>query len=322
MKIITGKQSKPQRVLLYGVEGIGKSTLASQFPNPIFIDCEDRTSHIDTARIVPASWTEILTACQYIEQSTDYATVVIDTLDWAEAHAKKHVCEQHGKDGIEDFGYGKGYKYILEQMRELIAALHSLQYARGVHVVMIAHSKITKFEDPANGTSYDRYSLKLCDSANANVAALCKEWCDAVLFANYEVIIETGRDKVDRAKAGHTRMLYTTHTAGFDAKNSHGMPDQIPMDYKHLKPFVEAGFDKKPIVEVVPDADEKKRLQEIAISLASRIGGKAKIQSLLKEQKVSFKSMTLDECNEFVEVVRSLAMDEARGAQEGNVVNG
>ena len=46
-KIHTGK--KPPRIMLYGTEGIGKSTFAAQAPSPIFLPTEDGLGEIDCA---------------------------------------------------------------------------------------------------------------------------------------------------------------------------------------------------------------------------------------------------------------------------------
>ena len=57
MNITTGKRKRAQKVVVYGTEGIGKTTFASHFPSPVFIDTESSTDHLDVARTdKPTSW--------------------------------------------------------------------------------------------------------------------------------------------------------------------------------------------------------------------------------------------------------------------------
>ena len=99
-----------KKVAVYGPEGIGKSTFASHFPDPVFIDTEGSTSAMDVARLpAPSSWQMILDQVSYIKTHPDVCrTLVIDTVDWAEQMCVDHVCNKHQKSGIEDFGYGNG----------------------------------------------------------------------------------------------------------------------------------------------------------------------------------------------------------------------
>ncbi|MBR0283530.1 MAG: AAA family ATPase, partial [Oscillibacter sp.] len=51
LNITSGVVRRAQKVVIYGPEGIGKSTLASKFPNPLFIDTENGTQHMDVRRV-------------------------------------------------------------------------------------------------------------------------------------------------------------------------------------------------------------------------------------------------------------------------------
>ena len=66
MKIIRGKIPCAKKVIVYGPEGIGKSTFAAQFPDPLFIDTEDGTKDMDVARTpAPSSWEMLLEQVEY-----------------------------------------------------------------------------------------------------------------------------------------------------------------------------------------------------------------------------------------------------------------
>ena len=236
MKVTRGVQTGPQKVVLYGPEGIGKSTFGAQFPAPLFLDVEAGTKHIDVARIDPApiSWTSLLeTVREFLrEKPAEFATLVLDTADWAEQMCVKHVCDKNEKDGIESFGYGKGYVYVAEEFGKLLNLLGDV-VAAGYNVVILAHAKMRKFEQPDEMGAYDRWEMKL----SKNVAPLVKEWADMVLFANYKtMVVTTGKGDNLKAKAQGQgkRVLYTTHHSCWDAKNRHGLPDEVTLDFGQI----------------------------------------------------------------------------------------
>ncbi len=227
LPLITGKVEKPQRVVIYGPEGIGKSTLASAFPAPVFLDTEGGTIHLNITRFPqPEGWEEILGLIAQLGQSEhNFQTLVIDTVDWLERLLIEHICRKAHKDGIEDFGYGKGYTYLAEEFSRFLQSLEPLRN-RGMHLVMVAHSTIRKFEQPDAAGAYDRYELKL----SKQCAPLLKEWCDLLLFVNYFTKV-TETDGRKKAVGGKERRIYTAHCAAFDAKNRHGLDDVLPMEF-------------------------------------------------------------------------------------------
>lgn len=234
MKIISGKIIKPQKVVIYGPEGIGKSTFAAQFPKPLFIDTEGSTSHLEVDRLPrPTSWQMLK---QYIKDlkgdTMGYHTLVIDTADWAERLCEEAICQSNGKVGIEDFGYGKGYTYVKEEFGRLLDSLSDLIDA-GMNVVLTAHSIIRKFELPEETGAYDRYELKLGQKAGNQCAALAKEWADMVLFVNYKEIVITTKDNKKKVSGGK-RVMYTAHNPCWDAKNRHGLGEELPFDYQEI----------------------------------------------------------------------------------------
>lgn len=254
MKIISGKITKPQKVVIYGPEGIGKSTFAAQFPRPLIIDTEGSTSHLEVDRLPrPTSWQMLR---QYIKDlkgdTMGYQTLVIDTADWAERLCEEAVCQSNGKIGIEDFSYGKGYTYVKEEFGRLLDSLSDLIDA-GMNVVLTAHSIIRKFELPEETGAYDRYELKLGQKAGNQCAALAKEWADMVLFANYKEIVITTKDNKKKVSGGK-RVMYTSHNPCWDAKNRHGLADELPFDYQEIAHCIP---DTAPAPEPVPKTKKK-----------------------------------------------------------------
>lgn len=233
MNITRGKQAKAQKVVIYGPEGVGKSSLAAQFPNALFIDTEGSTGNMDVARLdAPSSWTMIMNQIAWIKANTSVCkTLVIDTIDWAERLCIESVCAQHGKKGIEDFGYGNGYTYVAEEFGRMLNRLQEL-IDLGINVVLTAHAQIKKFEQPDEMGAYDRYELKLGKKTTGQTAPLVKEWADMILFCNYKTHVVAVDDKGKKHKAqGGTRVMYTEHHPAWDAKNRHNLPFELPLSY-------------------------------------------------------------------------------------------
>ena len=236
MKIFEGVIKRAQKVVIYGPEGIGKSTLASKFPEPIFIDTEGSTAQLDVKRFEkPSSWTMLLQQVKYAAQNPDIAkTLVIDTADWAEKLLKDHVCAVNNWSSIESPGYGKGYTVLAEEWARLFEVLNEVVKA-GLNVVITAHAQMRKFEQPDEMGSYDRWELKL----EKKTAPITKEWADIVLFCNFktDVVIDS-KTKKAKATGGH-RVMYTSHHPAWDAKNRHGLNEELPMEYEPLKEIFE-----------------------------------------------------------------------------------
>lgn len=230
------------KVICYGPEGIGKTTFASQFPDPLFIDTEGSTKNLDVKRLPkPTSWQMLKDEVVDVISDRPCKTLVIDTADWAERLCIESVCSSHGKKGIEDFGYGNGYTYVAEEWGRFLNLLQDVVEVANINVVLNAHAIIRKFEQPNEMGAYDRYELKLGKKTTAQTAPLTKEWADMVLFANYKTFSVAVDDKGKKHKAqGGQRVMYTTHHPCWDAKNRDGLPEELPFDYQQIKHVIES----------------------------------------------------------------------------------
>lgn len=236
MNITRGKITGAQKVIIFGPEGIGKSTFASQFPDPLFVDTEGSTKHLDVARMpAPTSWQMILDEVKYVRDTPNVCrTLVVDTLDWAERLCIDSVCAKAQKAGLEDFGYGRGYVYVAEEFGKLLNLLDEV-IDRGINVLGTAHAKMRKFEQPEETGAYDRWEMKM----SKNVAPLVKEWSDALLFANYKILtVRSGEDKKTVKAQGGRRTMYTAHHPCWDAKNRWGLPEEVEFDYSAIAPHI------------------------------------------------------------------------------------
>lgn len=236
--IIVGKQSLPPRILLYGQEKIGKSTFASNAPNPIFVATEDGQNEIGCARFpLATSYTAVLANIGWlIEHKHDYQTLALDSADWTERLIHADVCSKDNADSIElaAGGYGKGYGIALKHWAEVLAALNYARDERGMQIIIIAHAQVERFEDPES-PAYDRWSPKLHKKSSA---PLLMEWADVVAFATRRARTETkktnGRERTTAApigKSGGERILRCTGSPACVAGNRYGLPDELPLDY-------------------------------------------------------------------------------------------
>lgn len=231
MKITKGKIRKAIKLVIYGTEGIGKSTFASHFPDPLFIDVEGSTVEMDVARLdPPTSWQMMLAQIDFVIQQRPCKTLVIDTADWAEKLCIRNLCANRSWKGIEDAGYGKGYVYLAEEFGNMLNKLNDVIDA-GINVVITAHAQIKKFEQPDEMGAYDRYELKL----EKKTSPLLKEWTDILLFANYKTYsVAVDKDGKKRKAQGGQRVMYTAHHPCWDAKNRHGLPEELPFDFTSI----------------------------------------------------------------------------------------
>ena len=230
LNITRGKIQRAQKVVIYGPEGIGKSSLAARFPDPVIIDTEGGTAHMDIRRIdKPRSWEEMLAIVKEVANTPGICkTLVIDTADWAEQLITTYLCTKYKQNSIESFGYGKGYTYMAEEFARLLNACDQVITA-GMHVVITAHAKMRKFEQPDEMGAYDRWEMKL----SKQTAPLLKEWCDMLLFCNYQTFVVTSENDTKKAQGGK-RVIYTSHHPAWDAKTRVELPDVIDLDYANI----------------------------------------------------------------------------------------
>ena len=267
--ITNTRKTKPMKVVLYGVEGIGKTTFVSHFPNPIFIDTEGSTGFIDAKKLPdPDNWAMLLEEIAFMAQNPQGKTLVIDTADWAEELAKQHLMAKHKWQAIDQTDYGTRYVALSNEIIRLLRGLEMVKNA-GMNVVLTAHAVQKKFELPDQVGSFDRYVLKL----EKRDAALIKEWCDMLLFANYKTTVVASGSGSKKATGGQ-RVMYTTHMPAWDAKNRLGLPDELPFEYGAIKDkFLAAteGAQAKPQTNGYPYSYPSSVPQKV-VELASQSG--------------------------------------------------
>lgn len=255
--IVKGRLNAPALVLVYGPDGVGKTTFGADAPNPIFLGAESGTKHMDVHRLPSLnSWPDFLSSINLlVVEKHPYKTLVIDSLDWMEPLVWEHVCKTFGVQSIEAVGggFGKGYIEAMRLWQGLKNLLSRLQDMTQMNVVLIAHSHVKVFHDPESGLDFDRYQLKMNDKA----AALWREYVDAVLFARFDVTVTKGDSKKAKAFGEGERVMFTEWRPAFEAKNRFGLPFKMPLSWSEFEKAVKlhesrsAGDIAKSIVDLI-----------------------------------------------------------------------
>jgi hypothetical protein len=242
-KVTAGKKVRPQVTLIYGPNKVGKSLFASRFPDPIILDLEGGSSHLDVQRIGPDEMSTFETFNQVLTEllSSDhkYRTVVIDTAESLEGLIFDHILSEGKVKSIEQYGggFGKGYVRSRELMREVMHKLKTLNEKKQMHVNIVAHSQVKTHTDPHENVQYDRFIMR----TNDKMAAIIKDLVDQILFATYKVYTkhEEGKNKAKAYGEGE-RVMFTEWRPAFDAGNRLGLPFEMPLSYETYMSAVQA----------------------------------------------------------------------------------
>ncbi|MCP4567359.1 MAG: ATP-binding protein [FCB group bacterium] len=239
--VTKGKESHPRRTLVYGTDGIGKSTFANSFPNPIFIRAEDRLDHIDCHKfpLLDSTQTALKQLTALGQEDHDYKTVVLDSGDWYESIIHAEIAKARNKDSIADIGFQAGYEAAVVYWQKLLDGFDWLRKQKSIEVVIITHAIIININD-TNGDSYAQYAPKL----HKHASALLRSWVDEILFIRYKTYTKTKGEGFKKREVGvgsGERIILTAARPGHVAKNScDGLPPELSLDYdEYIKYFKE-----------------------------------------------------------------------------------
>jgi hypothetical protein len=291
----------PEKLFLYGIEGVGKSSFAAAAPAPVFIAAEDGIRNLDPVPEsfpTPETFQDVLDAVAELETGQHgYQTLVIDTIDAIDALIRDQVCRRNGWSSEDFDAYGRGLKVTPDEHRRLIAALDRLAAVRGMNVIVLAHARTKTFKNPA-GADYLRYEPNL---AGEMAPALWKYWAEAVLFATHEAFVQVAKSgsedpALKRGKGVSTgrRVIYTEWNAAYDAKNRYGLPAELPLDFAEYAMARERGHPASPEAlraEIASLVEELKPTEETRAAIGVKLAAcgesprdLARLVNLLREK--------------------------------------
>ncbi len=275
-------KSEPPRIVIYGVQGIGKSSWgAIGTPNPIIIQTENGYKQINVNKwpvcktlAMVENYIDVL-----IDDKHDYRTLVLDTLDGLEALIFDEVVRNYEKPvkSIASIGWSEGYELAVSHWNKILAKLDELQEKKKMMIICVAHPKIKKF-NPPNIEPYDRYELNLHEKGASRVY----HWADAVLFLNYKTFtkkIEVKKgEEITQGIGEGERTIYTEERPAYLAKNRYDFPTEISFPKnegwaelkKHFKPIPTAVSVEK-VKKSKPAKTEEKPATEASKSEESNV---------------------------------------------------
>ncbi len=234
-----GVEHKAPRIVLLGVEKIGKSTFAAGADNPIFLPIkgEEGVDDLDVAKFPRAeTFDDVLAAVStLITDEHEFKTFIIDSASALEPVIWAKLCEEASCDSIEKVGggYGKGYIEAANKWRDLMEGLDMLR-TKGIAVILIGHVKVKRFDDPL-GASFDQYQFDLHEKVHLALT----RWADSILFANTKTIVKTedvgfNKEKKTGKDLSGQRFLFTQRRPGHPGggRGVYGrLPYELPLEW-------------------------------------------------------------------------------------------
>lgn len=239
--------NRPARIMIYGMEGAGKSTFGARAESPVFISTEGGIDQLTNANgeavdEIPnvRTWDQLLKAVQSLRsEDHSFKTLVLDSADWIEKLAHKDIIGDEEKDIIRaNGGYGSGYAESENKHRELIEALENLRNEKNMNIVVTAHTHVKTFKDPTASKDYDVFEIK----CHEKVSSIWREWVDMLMFVRFDAHLKEDK-KSPKAKAygDSGRTAYTMKEPAFQAKNRYGIPAKIPFTlttWDVIRPYI------------------------------------------------------------------------------------
>lgn len=235
---------RPPIGVLYGKPGVGKTTLMSYAPNPVFLMTEDglispRLSSMPHWQI--NSFNELMEALAVLGQEQHgFQTIVIDSLDRLAPMVAEACCVANNWRNLDQPGYGKGNIEIVNWWVKIVEAAKWLRNTRGFGVWFIGHHS-QRTVNPPDNPPYTQFTLTLPERE----ARLFIGEADIVAFATHPVITTTsdgkfGQQQTRAISDDRGPVIHVQERGAHIAKNRYDMPPTLPMSWGALASFIPA----------------------------------------------------------------------------------
>lgn len=223
--------TRPVAVTLVGEGGLGKTTLASMFPSPVFIRTEDGIQSItdrSDVKVMPQAYTT-KSVFEQIEalgtQDHPFKTLVVDSVTQLNTMIESEIVKDDEKAKSINTacgGYGAGQSAVAEVHRKIRALLERLMKEKKMNIVMIAHADIETLEPP-DSDPYTRYTIRMHKKS-------MQHWSDnmdLVGFIKQKTFLK-GDGKTKKAVSTDDRVITCYPTASHISKNRYGITKDLP----------------------------------------------------------------------------------------------
>ncbi len=188
MQVLKGQTLTAPKLMLYGLSGVGKSSLAAKLKNPIFLDFEGGLNYLGVDRTpqyldLDEFYKDLIELYRKAEAGKrEYDTIVIDSVDWL---VRKVVEKAAGIDkhnltetlNRSNGGYGNGKQVLENQIRTMLLPLLVSLNKQGYGICLVAHAERKDLMD-ADGVDTERIAPKI----DVNTMNTFVEWCDNVFY--------------------------------------------------------------------------------------------------------------------------------------------
>lgn len=226
--LLPTKKTKPKAdfesftTLIYGASKTGKSTLASQFENPLFLATEAGLNSLETYNVTISSWEEFLSVCAEISSGKhEFKTIVIDIVDNLFSFCSEYICKKNSIQHESDLKFGKGWRLVKDEFRRAVTKLSLLPYG----LIFISHAEATEI------TTRTGTITKFIPSMPKQPREVVLPMCDFIFYCDIHNTVD-----------GEKRFLHTKPSENWEAGDRTGkFPPQIEMSYESIKEnFVKA----------------------------------------------------------------------------------
>lgn len=225
--------ARPPRIMIYGQPKIGKSTFASQAPNPIFLDLENGSENVKVARIPGEQLQSVEQVDEALaaiyQQEHKFETLVLDSATMLERIIQDHVAKREGKKTVNDIGYGKGFAEVANVFSEFLGKLDMIRNERNMIIILVGHATQRQFDDPTT-QSYSRF----CPTLHEKCAQLLEQWTDCLFYAGPRVFTKSedaGFNKKLTKAVGGERVLFTSGSPSIVAGNRYGIDGPLELTW-------------------------------------------------------------------------------------------